>query len=286
MKIITLIFIVLCVKLSFAQNALSYNYHMNLFNAAFVGVDRGFQMGVGYLRYDLDVEDAPYAQMVSISGKLPNNLGLGLSVINKKIFVQKRTRFYLDASYKLVISSKKNLYFGIKTGFLNYTADFTSLKIENNDPLFAENKNQIKFHIGAGIHLTSSNYYLHFFIPNFLLSDLEPAMKKDNKTISKALQQTFQMYFGGGYHFNFTDYFTVTPVFFSKIDGENKDYDLGSIFSYDKMIDLGFTYRMSNSFTASLSFYSDKNWRLGYAYEFLSSDFQVATHEFLFKIRF
>ena len=285
MKNLQCCLVLLFVKVTFAQSFLLYNYHTNLLNPAFVGAGKSLGVRLGYLRYDFQggMQDAPATTTFSVTSPLAKNLGLGVSVMNQNIFVKRNTEFYADVSYKLQIRREKYLYFGIKTGFANNVSDFKSLKI--NDPLFNQNQSKTHFRLGAGVYFKMPNFFAHIATPNFLLGTLEPAVKDGNKVISENLQEKFQTYLGTGYHFRFTKYFVVSPVFFANITvaGQN-EYNYAAVFSYDTMIDLAFNYKSSGGITGALSFYT-KKWRLGYAYEALSSDF-MAKHDFLLIYNF
>lgn len=269
----------------FAQSFFLYQHHTNILNPAFIGKWEHLGVKLGYVKYDFQaVQNAPSTTMLSVFSPVSENFNLGISAMNQNIFVERNTQFYADASYKLQLKKNKYLYFGIKTGFANNTSDFQSLNVVN-DPVFNQNISKTHFRLGAGVYFEVPYFFVHLSTPNFLLATLQPEIKKNNTVLSENLQEKFQTYFGLGSQFHFAKYFAVSPVFFANIiAGGSSEYNYAAIFSYDTMLDLAFSYKNSDSAGVSLSFYT-KKWRIGYAYEFLSSGF-MATHEFFLSYNF
>ena len=58
----------------------------------------------------------------SYSSERENNVGLGLSVVSDKVFIEQQTFAYVDFSYKLDMESTQ-LYLGLKAGGNFYSAD-------------------------------------------------------------------------------------------------------------------------------------------------------------------
>ena len=65
-----------------------YRYHMNMVNPAYAGVD-GQTVFTGSVRRQwTGVDQAPETQAVSFGTSVGKNLGLGISVVNDKVFVE------------------------------------------------------------------------------------------------------------------------------------------------------------------------------------------------------
>ena len=71
------------------------------------------------------MQDAPSTLAFSYSSERENNVGLGLSVVSDKVFIEQQTFAYVDFSYKLDMESTQ-LYLVLKQEVI-----FTMPTLEN-----------------------------------------------------------------------------------------------------------------------------------------------------------
>ena len=120
-----------------------YNFNMNIINPAFAGIKDSPELNLVYRSQYLGVEDAPRTISMAYSKPMGKNLGLGISVINDRVFILTETDIAIDISYKLQVGEGTNLYFGIKAGGGFTNIDLTRAFNGGNDPLFQENQDFI-----------------------------------------------------------------------------------------------------------------------------------------------
>ena len=93
-----------------------YRYNMNVINPAYAGAEASNMLSLLSRRQWSQMEDAPNTIAFAYSSARENNVGLGLSVVSDRVFIEQQTFAYIDFSYKLTMSDDSNLYLGLKGG--------------------------------------------------------------------------------------------------------------------------------------------------------------------------
>ena len=91
-----------------------YRYIMGAVNPAYSGSEEVPVISLNLKSQWQGIDGAPETQTLVASMPLSTKVGLGVSVVNDKTFVEKQTAFYVDFSYKLLINTVDELYLGIK----------------------------------------------------------------------------------------------------------------------------------------------------------------------------
>lgn len=150
-----------------------YRFNMNLINPAFAGSAERAEFGMNVRSQWASVDGAPETQSVVFGMPVGKNVGLGVSIINDKTFVENQTSVALDFSYRLQLSSENTLFFGLKGSFASYDVNSEGLltydirpdmSLMNIDGRFTPN-------VGAGVMLKNERYYLSLSIPRILTPD-------------------------------------------------------------------------------------------------------------------
>ena len=145
-----------------------YNFNMNIINPAFAGIKDSPELNLVYRSQFLGIDDAPRTISMAYSKNVGKNLGIGISLINDKVFILKQTDVAVDISYKIQMSEKTKLYFGLKAGGGFTNIDLSRANNQGIDPLFSENQDFFNPHIGAGINIQNEKYYISISTPNLL----------------------------------------------------------------------------------------------------------------------
>lgn len=269
-----------------APNYLMYRYNMNILNPAYAGVSDDTEIGVGFRKQATDFDAAAATQYASFSTGLGNNLGIGVSIINDKVFITKETSTVIDLSYKLQMDRTTNLYFGMKAGGGFHTIDYNSLGV--NDPLFSGNESTFSPLIGLGAYLKGERYYVSISSPNLILSEIQVPKEDSNRNvISESIQEKLHVYIGGGYRLSLSETIDITPSIFSRmVTDEDLLLDISTVADFSNKIEVGVTYRLNTSIIGSLMLKVVKNTSFGYAYESITSEYSAVssgTHEFVVK---
>jgi len=87
---------------------------MNVINPAYAGADAPNMLSLTSRRQWTSIENTPNTIALAFSSARKNNVGLGVSVVSDKIFIEQQTFAYVDFSYKLELGSDSQLFLGLK----------------------------------------------------------------------------------------------------------------------------------------------------------------------------
>lgn len=251
-----------------------YMYNTISINPAYAGSRDGLSLTALHRSQWAGIEGAPKTQTLSIHSPLSNEkVGLGLSVINDKTGYENYTYLYGDFSYTVNMSENVTLAFGIKGGFSYYNLDeelFTDPQVLQ-DPFFNEQFNRWTPNVGAGILLSSQDWYLGISAPKFINNN-------NNKFQDYVSLEQVHYYATAGYVFNLSDTWKLRPTALAKLtNGAPLSFDMSGTVIYDEKLYLGATYRIDDAVGAFLDFQIFEPLRIGYAYEYTLSDLRPYT---------
>ena len=269
------------------ENMLMERFNMNAFNPAFVGSE-GREVSFTTRSAWQGVLDAPRTNYFFYSGNPKKNLSLGGSVISNKIFIDTRTQYAVDASYKLEMGGTTNLFLGVKAGATNKNTDIDGLKriTQEANPAISSDGNAIFPVFGFGALLKSEKFYVSASIPNFL----NPGkFVKDDSFIGSEKPVTYLL---AGTSID-------TGVFGSKLkpfisaklipDGQNQTH-IGGTFDFKDTVEIGGGYKSTGYSNAILIVKTKFGLTAAYAYDFGVPNGQAAItrsgNEIFLKFRF
>jgi len=264
-----------------------YNFNMNIINPAYAGTKDSPELNLVYRSQFLGIDDAPRTVSMAYSKNVGRNLGIGISLINDKVFILKQTDVAVDISYKIKLSEQTKLYFGLKAGGGFTNIDLTRAYDGGDDPLFLENQDFFNPHVGAGIHVQNENFYITVSTPNFLKGK---RYEKQGNAPTVAIDNS-HFYLGTGVNLSLSENLMVTPMFMMRnVEGVPNSYDMGAAFDIHKKIIIGMNYRVKEMISSyTLLNVSDKL-KFGVAYDVTMSDLylvdQRGSIEFIFKYQF
>jgi len=261
---------------------------MNIVNPAFAGVD-GTSLSIGNRKQWMGVNNAPETQMLVFGTSLGKNLGIGISAISDKTFVENQTNVGVDFSYKLKMDPETDLFLGIKAGGNFHELNTSGILTFNpsSDPSLIS-YNSFNPNIGVGALLKKENSYLSLSIPRLLNS---VRARNEGDQIYVATDKP-HLYLSGGYDYNLEtrSELVLKPSFMLRyINGSpmSIDYNLGV--SMYKTVELGIIYRSNNAMGGMVKIDISNRFILGYAYEVATrTDLtkSMNTNEFILKYNF
>jgi len=265
-----------------------YTEQMNIVNPAFAGVD-GTSLSIGNRKQWMGVNNAPETQMLVFGTSLGKNLGIGISAISDKTFVENQTNVGVDFSYKLKMDPETDLFLGIKAGGNFHELNTSGILTFNpsSDPSLIS-YNSFNPNIGVGALLKKENSYLSLSIPRLLNS---VRARNEGDQIYVATDKP-HLYLSGGYDYNLEtrSELVLKPSFMLRyINGSpmSIDYNLGV--SMYKTVELGIIYRSNNAMGGMVKIDISNRFILGYAYEVATrTDLtkSMNTNEFILKYNF
>jgi len=268
-------------------NYIFYRYHMNLVNAAYAGAEDRTEFGVNIRSQWSGVAGAPETQSFLASTYLGNNVGLGISIINDKTFIETQTSLAIDFSYKVQIDNEMDLYFGLKASGNSYnanTAGLTTFGIQS-DPSLMDIDGGITPNIGAGVYLQGNKFSLSFSAPKIL----KPKRLEQQDGSARLGRNKLHMYLMGTYDIELNEKLVLKPSSMVRyVDSAPFSMDLTAALNYNKVFEFGVAYRLDEGFGGFAIFNLTDSFDVGYAYEAsLSSalnNTDNGTHELFLKL--
>lgn len=266
--IIMLLFLILFVTDLSAQqdpNFTFYRFNMNLINPAFAGAGETTDIGINVRSQWSGVPGAPETQSAIFGTPMNNNVGLGLSIINDKTFIENQTSVSLDFSYRLRLNDDLNLYFGLKGGFTSYDVNTNGLvtydiqqdmSLMNIDGRFNPN-------VGAGVYLKNEKYFVSLSVPKIL----NPERLQQNDGQARLGVDRTHIYLMGGHDFSLGSNMEFKPsVLMRYVDASPISVDLTGLLVFNDRFSVGAAYRLDES-VSGLFMFNVIGLQIGYAYE-------------------
>ena len=261
-----------------------YRFNMQVINPAYAGAEAENMLSLLNRTQWAALDDSPRTMAMAFSSRRENNVGLGLSVVADKVFVERQTFAYADFSYKLDLTDQTRIFLGLKAGGNFYRSSSLGLEDYNTavDPAQKE-FSRFNPNVGAGMYLQNEKYWVSFSIPRLF------NVKRDDD-ISIGAKDRVHSYLGAGINFSLGDDLYLKPnVMFRKVAALPLSADLGAFFSVQNRIDFGASYRTNASFSFMTYINVIDGIDVGYAYETPSNTVlagqNIKTHEIFFRLR-
>lgn len=263
------------------QDPLYTQYYNNfsLINPAYSG-SHGLFTATANIRSQWAGEaGSPETQTLSLHGPTGKNVGLGLSIVNDKVFVLSETHVYADFSYSIYPSESSTLAFGIKAGGSFLNVDLLELGIEN-DNLFSENLNEFNPNIGAGAFYYTDRFFASVSTVNILQTK---HYNKSNAVVSSASDEMI-FYLSSGYVFDLSDDFKIRPSFMLRaVNGAPLSTDISASVLWLDKLEFGISHRIDESISGLFQLRLTDNLKVGYTYDAITSslsNYNNGSHEF------
>lgn len=282
-------------------NRAFFRQSMNLVNPAFAGSETSnsdndeesranstSQIGIDFRSQWAGVQGAPETQNVFFSTAMGRNVGLGVSIINDRTFIEDQTAIAVDFSYRLKINDDNDLYLGVKAGATSYNANLSGLTTFGfgSDPSLNDISGGFNPTVGAGALLKGKRYFVSLSTPNLITSD----RLQDKDGVARLGQSRTHYYLAAGYDIPMGGSIVMRPAGIARyIQAAPLSLELNTLFSFNNKIQIGPSYRF-NEGIGGLFIFNAANWAdLGYAYEAASNSPVAAqsqgTHEVFIKLK-
>jgi len=283
MKINKSIVVVVCILLGslkgFAQQDPQYTqymYNQSIINPAYAGINEYMSTGILYRSQWLGMEDAPKTGTVFLHTPVAKNLGVGASFINDNIGPVSENTVNVDVSYTIRLGKGHSLALGVKgsVSMLNIGlySDINGTLPDKTDPVFSEDSSSTLFNAGVGAFYFTNKYYAGFSVVNLLQNAY---YEEDNRAYGTDVAH---MFFTGGYVFDLNREWKLKPSTMLKMAVESPiSVDLSLNTLYDEKLEFGVTYRLQDSFGAMVNYKITPKLRIGYAYDYITSDLNYST---------
>lgn len=288
-KILIVILFIAALQQAQAQQDLQvsqYMFNHMLLNPAYAGSKEYIMATLLYRKQWVSLKGSPETEVATIHGPLGMKaLGWGVTVSNDHIGVTNRTDAYLNLAYHLKLNSNLKLGVGIKAGGDYYSYKNSELKYwDSSDPNFAGDK-QTGFqpNIGAGAYLYAEKFYAGVSVPTIISYDPSNSLSVSSGTL---VPHQVRHYFAtAGVIIPVSDDVIAKPSVLVKYVGNAPvEADLNLNFLFANIVWVGGSFRTGDSFVAMVELQLSKQWRLGYSFDFTTTDiksYSNGSHEIM-----
>ncbi len=219
-----------------------------------------------------------------------NKIGGGLSIVNDKIGPSNVTAFYADFSYKIKVTKKSWLSFGLKGGLNLRKINLTSLKPdEAADPLLLSDvKSALLPNFGFGLYYYTYKYYVGLSIPKLLENDFKTNSVTATPDIGSEKKHYF---FIAGAVFKLSDDLLLKPTTFLKVtNGAPIEFDLTANFIIRERVSVGAMYRSGDAAGLLFGVNITPQLLIGYSYDWSFTNstgrYNGGSHEIMLQYDF
>lgn len=264
-----------------------YMFNHLLLNPAYAGSKDYMMATLLYRKQWVDFKGAPTTQVASIHGPIGlSNLGWGALISHDKIGVTDRTDAYANVAYHLKVGKKMKLGVGLRAGGGFYSFKNSDLIYwDSNDPAFAGDKTS-KFlpNVGAGAYLYGDKFYAGISVPTIISYDSTKSLSLNMS--GNAVPNQVRHYFAtAGVALELSPNVVLKPsVLVKYVQNAPVEADFNVNVLLAQMLWLGASLRTNDSFVAIAEFQLTKQLRLGYSYDFTTTDvknYSNGSHEIM-----
>lgn len=186
-----------------------YRYNMNFVNPAYAGAEERTEFGMTVRSQWAGVVGAPETQSFMAGTYLGRNVGLGVSIVNDRTFIETQTSVAIDFSYKVKWDEQTNVYFGLKASGNSYNANTDGLITFGiqSDPSLMDIDGGITPNMGAGVYLHRKKLSLSFSVPKVLKSK---RLEQDGGS-ARLGRNRLHMYLMGAYDIQINEKLVIKP---------------------------------------------------------------------------
>ncbi|MCP2029286.1 type IX secretion system PorP/SprF family membrane protein [Flavobacterium sp. HSC-32F16] len=267
----------------------AYRYQMNVINPAYAGADRETILSTTFRKQWTGIENAPETQAVSFGTPIGEKIGIGISMVYDKTFIEKQTQLGIDFSYKLQVGALTDLYLGIKAGGNFYNVNTSGLEtyIPQSDPALT-NINQFNPNVGVGALLKNDKYFVSLSVPRILNTE----RAKDKDGYAAVATDKPHVYLSSGYNFDLetTTLLLLKPSFMARyVNGAPISLDLNLMLQIQEFFEIGGSYRVNNAYAGIAAITISQHLTFGYAYEANTGKVMASSknsNEFFLRFKF
>ena len=227
---------------------------------------------------------APKTFLAAIDAPLADEkMGLGMVLSHDQIGVTNQTDINFSYAYHLQLGDGK-LSLGLKAGVSNYSYNTEDLTVwdDNDNILMEDQQSSLIPKFGTGIYYASERWFAGFSIPTLWAYEDGNNFSVD---INKASFLRKHFLLNGGYIFDLNDKLKLKPSVLVKYVKEAPvEADINVSVLYAETIWFGISYRTNDAVIALIEYQANKNFRVGYAYDYTLTDlgdYSSGTHEIM-----
>lgn len=284
------------IVLAFGALALTYNAHAQqqvmftqymfnglAINPAYAGSHENISLSALARTQWTGLDGAPQTQTFTVHSPIRNQrMALGGMFLHDNIGVTNQNAVYAIYAYRIPVSEKGRLAFGLQGGAQFYNAQFT--KVSATDPRFASDVKFVNPSIGFGMYYNTERFYAGLAIPQLNQTDFDT---KNPDSDSRLVRHYF---FSTGYIFDLNHALKLKPNLLVKyVAGAPTEIDLNANLLIKDVLWVGGSWRSFDSFDALLQLQITDQLQVGYSFDFATttdlSRVNGGSHELMLNYR-
>ncbi|WP_419211214.1 type IX secretion system membrane protein PorP/SprF [Maribacter sp. X9] len=243
-----------------------YRYNMNFVNPAYAGAEERTEFGANIRSQWSGVQGAPETQSLMASTYMGKNVGLGVSIVNDKTFIETQTSIAIDFSYKIQWNDYTNMYFGLKASGNSYNANTDGLMTYGiqSDPSLMNINGGITPNVGTGVYFHSRKLSLSLSVPKIL----KPKRLEQDGGLAKLGRNKIHTYLMAAYDHTINENLILKPsTMLRYVEGSPLSVDATLALNYNESFEFGAAYRLDEGFSGFVVLDLVNSIHIGYAYE-------------------
>jgi len=267
-----------------------YMYNTLSVNPAYAGSRDAMTVTALHRSQWVGFTGAPVTQTLTLHTPVGSDqIGLGLSVVHDKIGPTKFTSIYGDFAYRIRLTEKSKLSFGIKGGINLLTANLQELELDQpGDASFNQNfENMLMPNFGFGIYYSRERFYAGISTPKLL----EQTYYQGTQGAISAAKEKGHYYLIAGTMFPISRFVDMKPSALVKMTaGAPIELDVTALFEFDKRVNAGIMYRTGDALGVICGLRITDQFELGYSFDYSMTNttfkYNQGSHEIMLRYDF
>lgn len=268
-----------------------YMYNTLSVNPAYAGSRDALTVTALHRSQWVDFKGAPVTQTLTMHGPVRDrNIGLGFTMLNDKIGASNNTALFGDFAYRLKLSEKSKLAFGLSTGVNIFQANLSTRDLDQQgDPVFQTDiKNHITPNFGFGLYYSRERFYAGISVPALLQNNYSTINVNGTNVVGKEQRHYF---FIAGTMIRITDNLAFKPTTLVKVtEAAPVQADVTASFIIMKRLLIGANFRTGDSFGGLVGIDITEQLHVGYSFDWSyglsTGKYNNGSHEIVLRYDF
>lgn len=267
-----------------------YMYNALSVNPAYAGSRESLSMALLHRSQWIGFDGAPVTQTVTVHSPVYNNsVNMGFSIIHDQIGPVNNSAAFVDYAFRIRLTSKSVLAFGIKAGFNNYHFNLSELTASDISDAAVNLKNSSFLpNTGFGAYYSCRNLYAGISVPR-LFQNTYFYTNSDGLENLSLEKRHYYIIFGG--IVPVSNILKLKPTALLKLtEGAPFQGDFTFRFLFLDKYSLGAMYRTGESAGVLAGFYLSEQLNIGYSFDWsfenTTSKYNSGSHEIVLQYDF
>lgn len=267
-----------------------YMFNTLAYNPAYAGTREVLSLMALSRHQWVGFDGAPSTQTLTAHSSVGNSVGLGFTIMYDKLDPTTQSGVYFDYAYRIKISHKGKLSFGIKGGFNFYQNKISSLStgsVQEDPSLSGGDYSKLLPNFGFGLFYYTNQFYFGASIPKLLENKLDDG---DIEVLGESGKESRHYFLTSGYVFDLSKTMKFKPSLLARFtQAAPMSMDININFLYNEKFWFGGFYRLDDAFGAIVQYQINQQFKIGYGYDMTTSElskYNNGTHEIMLLYEF